>query len=73
MLAIKYGRPTGSPEYINRLPDTVVEQVFKKLNHRFQRSLDLEGKRGLIGLLIETNQVTELIDEALYEYHILLG
>ena len=72
MVSLRYGIPEDTPEYRNRLPDAVVENVWKQLGSRHNIQT-LEEKRMVIGLLILNGRTIDLVTEALYEYHILLG
>jgi hypothetical protein len=77
VVAIKYGQPEDTPEYLDRLPDAVVTAVYKKLNFRFPKGADMNLKRELLGIHIGSDVGskigTDIVNETLYEYHLLLS
>ena len=73
-----YGRPTDTPQYLNRLPAPVVQMAYAQFmsngaSPRFPP--DVEGQRAILGFMLNGALPTaaDTINECLYRYHQLTG
>lgn len=77
LIRLKYGEPNLTLEFLESLPEAVVREAARIASPAYLRNPDIDTQRQVLNIMYRqaANKITAIkaVEEALYNYHLLLS